>query len=403
MKKNLSTKLRLTQNAVLMDTVKSRLTDAATSTVPEILSRLGSRLTGLSENEVREQRSHFGKNAITKGKKKSHARRIAEAFINPFTAILIALALVSAATDMIFPALSMLGNTPEDFDPLTVIIILTMVILSGTLRFVQESRSGNAAEKLLAMITTTCTVTRRNQPKMELPLDEVVPGDIIHLSSGDMIPCDVRILEAKDFFVSESSLTGESEGVEKTSEKSDEKAQLTDYKNLAFMGSSVISGSAVAVAVTTGDTTLFGTMAKNISEESVETSFSKGVNSVSWVLIRFMFVMVPVVFVINGITKGDWLQAFLFAISIAVGLTPEMLPMIVTTCLAKGAVSMSKKKTIVKNLNSIQNFGAIDILCKLELVEILDDKTIFLTELQKLIGSETGQTIRKKEKSRRYR
>ena len=376
MKKNLSTKLRLTQNAVLMDTVKSRLTDAATSTVPEILSRLGSRLTGLSENEVREQRRQFGKNAITKGKKKSLGRRIAEAFINPFTAILIALALVSAATDMIFPALSMLGNTPEDFDPLTVIIILTMVILSGTLRFVQESRSGNAAEKLLAMITTTCTVTRRNQPKMELPLDEVVPGDIIHLSSGDMIPCDVRILEAKDFFVSESSLTGESEGVEKTSEKSDEKAQLTDYKNLAFMGSSVISGSAVAVAVTTGDTTLFGTMAKNISEESVETSFSKGVNSVSWVLIRFMFVMVPVVFVINGITKGDWLQAFLFAISIAVGLTPEMLPMIVTTCLAKGAVSMSKKKTIVKNLNSIQNFGAIDILCTDKTGTLTQDKVI---------------------------
>lgn len=197
--KNLSTKKRIVQNAVLLDTVKSRLNDAATSTVPEVLSRLGSRLSGLSENEVREQVHHFGKNAITKGKKKSLGRRIAEAFINPFTAILIALALVSAATDMVFPALSLLGNTPEDFDPLTVIIILTMVVLSGTLRFVQESRSGNAAEKLLAMITTTCTVTRRNQPKMELPLDKVVPGDIIHLSSGDMIPCDVRILEAKDF------------------------------------------------------------------------------------------------------------------------------------------------------------------------------------------------------------
>ncbi|MDO4505683.1 MAG: HAD-IC family P-type ATPase [Spirochaetales bacterium] len=212
--KNLSTKKRIVQNAVLLDTVKSRLNDAATSTVPEVLSRLGSRLTGLSENEVREQVHHFGKNAITKGKKKSLGRRIAEAFINPFTAILIALALVSAATDMVFPALSLLGNTPEDFDPLTVIIILTMVVLSGTLRFVQESRSGNAAEKLLAMITITCTVTRRNQPKIELPLDEVVPGDIIHLSSGDMVPCDVRILEAKDFFVNESSLTGESEGVE---------------------------------------------------------------------------------------------------------------------------------------------------------------------------------------------
>ncbi len=376
MKKNLTVKKRLVQNAVFLDTVKRRLTDAATSTVPEILSTLGSRLTGLTESEVRDQRSHFGKNTITKGKKKSLGKKIAEAFINPFTAILIVLALVSAATDMIFPAFSLLGNTPEDFDPLTVIIILTMVILSGTLRFVQESRSGNAAEKLLAMITTTCTVTRRNRPKMEIPLDEVVPGDIIHLSSGDMIPCDVRILEAKDFFVSESSLTGESEGVEKSAEKAAVRDQLTEYPNIAFMGSSVISGSATAVAVTTGDTTLFGTMARNISEESVETSFSKGVNSVSWVLIRFMFVMVPVVFVINGITKGDWLQAFLFAISIAVGLTPEMLPMIVTTCLAKGAVSMAKKKTIVKNLNSIQNFGAIDILCTDKTGTLTQDKVI---------------------------
>lgn len=376
MRKDSALKRRIAHDAVHADLVKRRLADAATSSVTEVLSSLGSRITGLDENEVRDQKGRYGKNAITKGKKKSLGRRIAEAFINPFTAILIVLALVSAATDVIFPAFHLLGNTPEDIDPLTMVIILTMVLLSGTLRFVQESRSGNAAEKLLAMITTSCTVTRRNHPKEEIPLDEVVPGDIIHLSSGDMIPCDVRIIEARDLFVSESSLTGESEGVEKTADRSSSKEQLTDYRNIAFMGSSVISGSAVAVAVTTGDSTLFGTMAKNISQESVETSFSKGVNSVSWVLIRFMLVMVPVVFVINGITKGDWLQAFLFAISIAVGLTPEMLPMIVTTCLAKGAVSMSKKETIVKNLNSIQNFGAIDILCTDKTGTLTQDKVI---------------------------
>ena len=273
---------------------------------------------------------------------------------------------------MVFPYFALLGSAPEDFDPLTVVIILTMVIISGTLRFVQESRSGNAAEKLLAMITTTCTVTRREQEKIEIPMDDLVVGDIVHLAAGDMIPADVRILEAKDLFISQSSLTGESEPIEKTPSRSVQKESIIDYTNIAFMGSNVISGSAAAVVVSTGDATLFGSMASAIAGEAVETSFTKGVNAVSWVLIRFMLVMVPLVFFINRITKGDWLNAFLFGISIAVGLTPEMLPMIVTTCLAKGAVSMSKKQTIVKNLNSIQNFGAMDILCT--------DKTGTLTQ-----------------------
>ena len=197
-------------------------------------------------------------------------------------------------------------------------------------------------------------------------------GDIVHLAAGNMIPADVRILEAKDLFISQSSLTGESEPIEKTPSRSVQKESITDYTNIAFMGSNVISGSAAAGVVSTGDATLFGSMASAIAGEAVETSFTKGVNAVSWVLIRFMLVMVPLVFFINGITKGDWLNAFLFGISIAVGLTPEMLPMIVTTCLAKGAVSMSKKQTIVKNLNSIQNFGAMDILCT--------DKTGTLTQ-----------------------
>lgn len=269
----------------------------------------------------------------------------------------------------------MFGNMPADFDCLTVVIILTMVLISGTLRFIQESRSGSAAEKLLAMITTTCTVSRKGEKAMEIPMDDLVVGDIVHLSVGDMIPADIRILDAKDLFVSQASLTGESEPVEKTPEMiKTEQDAITDYSNIAFMGSNVISGSATAVVVRVGDHTLFGTMASAVAEEAVETSFTKGVNAVSWVLIRFMMVMVPLVFFVNGITKGDWLEAFLFGISIAVGLTPEMLPMIVTTCLAKGAVSMSKKQTIVKNLNSIQNFGAIDILCT--------DKTGTLTQDQ---------------------
>ena len=364
------------QKAAIRDEQNRRIQFAATHPTQETLGYLNTTLCGLEPGKVEENRSEYGSNKVTREKKKTLPQRLAGAFINPFTAILFCLALVSSFTDMIFPHFSLFGCVPKDFDCLTVVIILTMVFLSGTLRFVQESRSGNAAEKLLAMITTTCTVTRKGQEMAEIPLDEVVVGDIVHLSAGDMLPADVRILDAKDLFVSQASLTGESEPIEKIPMVNETRDAITDYTNIAFMGSNVISGSASAVVVTVGDHTLFGSMASEVAHEAVETSFSKGVNAVSWVLIRFMLVMVPLVFVSNGITKGDWLSAFLFGISIAVGLTPEMLPMIVTTCLAKGAVSMSKKQTIVKNLNSIQNFGAIDILCTDKTGTLTQDKVV---------------------------
>lgn len=360
------------EKAVLRDEQNQRIQFAAANPGQEVLKSLHTTLRGLDAEAVAVSRTKYGSNKVTHEKKQSLAKCLAGAFINPFTAILFCLAVVSTITDMVFPYFALLGSAPEDFDPLTVVIILTMVIISGTLRFVQESRSGNAAEKLLAMITTTCTVTRREQEKIEIPMDDLVVGDIVHLAAGDMIPADVRILEAKDLFISQSSLTGESEPIEKTPSRSVQKESITDYTNIAFMGSNVISGSAAAVVVSTGDATAVWLYGICDAGEAVETSFTKGVNAVSWVLIRFMLVMVPLVFFINGITKGDWLNAFLFGISIAVGLTPEMLPMIVTTCLAKGAVSMSKKQTIVKNLNSIQNFGAMDILCT--------DKTGTLTQ-----------------------
>ena len=364
------------QKAAIRDEQNRRIQFAATHPTQETLGYLNTTLCGLEPGKVEENRSEYGSNKVTREKKKTLPQRLAGAFINPFTAILFCLALVSSFTDMIFPHFSLFGCVPKDFDCLTVVIILTMVFLSGTLRFVQESRSGNAAEKLLAMITTTCTVTRKGQEMAEIPLDEVVVGDIVHLSAGDMLPADVRILDAKDLFVSQASLTGESEPIEKIPMVNETRDAITDYTNIAFMGSNVISGSASAVVVTVGDHTLFGSMASEVAHEAVETSFSKGVNAVSWVLIRFMLVMVPLVFVANGITKGDWLSAFLFGISIAVGLTPEMLPMIVTTCLAKGAVSMSKKQKIVKNLNSIQNFGAIDILCTDKTGTLTQDKVV---------------------------
>ena len=365
------------ERAALRDEHNSIIKFSAMSPIKDVLKKTDTVLGGLDVEGVEANRNRYGSNKVTREKKKPLLSRLMGAFINPFTAILLFLAVVSVITDMVFPYFSLFGSSPEDFDCLTVVIIVTMVFISGTLRFVQESRSGNAAEKLLAMITTTCTVTRKGQEKTEIPMDDLVCGDIVHLSAGDMVPADVRILDAKDLFISQSSLTGESEPIEKTAETVMEEAgSVTDYTNIAFMGSNVISGSATAVVICTGDNTLFGSMASAVAEDAVETSFTKGVNAVSWVLIRFMLVMVPLVFFINGITKGDWLEAFLFGISIAVGLTPEMLPMIVTTCLAKGAVSMSKKQTIVKNLNSIQNFGAIDILCTDKTGTLTQDKVV---------------------------
>lgn len=365
----------------------------ATHKVDDIKEYLNINLSGLTEEEVDESRDKYGSNKVKKEKKKSIVERLAEAFINPFTVVLICLAVVSTVTDIIFPILHMFGNTKKDFNPVTVIIILTMVFVSGVLRFIQESRSGDAAAKLLAMITTTCTVTRQNKSHIEIPLDEVVVGDIVYLSAGDMIPADVRIIEAKDLFVSQSSLSGESEPIEKLATVCEKKDNITEYTNIAFMGSNVISGSAAAIVVSVGDNTLFGSMTSAIATESVETNFTKGVNAVSWVLIRFMLVMVPLVFVINGVTKGNWISAFLFAISIAVGLTPEMLPMIVTSCLAKGAVSMSKKQTIVKNLNSIQNFGAMDILCTDKTGTLTQDRVVLEYHLN-IKGDEDSRVLR---------
>ena len=364
------------EKAIIRDEQNNRIQFSATNCIQDVLKYLHTTITGLDEEAVKDNRNTYGNNKVTHEKKKSLVRRLYESFINPFTAILFCLTIVSVLTDMIFPYYSMFGRGPEDFDPMTAIIILTMVIISGALRFLQESRSGDAAEKLLAMITTTCTVTRKDEVKIEIPMDELVVGDIVHLSAGDMIPADLRILEAKDLFVSQASLTGESEPIEKIPSVSNKKDSITDYANIAFMGSNVISGSATAVVISVGDNTLFGSMASAVAKEAVETNFTKGVNAVSWVLIRFMLVMVPLVFFINGITKGDWLDTFLFGISVAVGLTPEMLPMIVTTCLSKGAVSMSKKQTIVKNLNSIQNFGAMDILCTDKTGTLTQDKVV---------------------------
>ena len=294
---------KVVKNSVLRDEQNRRIQFMATNPIKEVLKNLHTTLRGLDEEVVPISRAKYGSNKVTREKRKSLSKRLFEAFINPFTAILLFLALVSSITDVFLPYFSLLGSTPEDVDFLTVVIILTMVCISGTLRFVQESRSGSAAEKLLSMITTTCTVTRKNNKKAEIRLDDLVVGDIVHLSAGDLLPADVRIVDAKDLFVSQSSLTGESEPIEKTPDINSTKDAMIDYTNISFMGSNVISGSATAVVVSVGDHTLFGSMASSLAGEAVETSFSKGVNAVSWVLIRFMIVMVPLLFFINGFTK----------------------------------------------------------------------------------------------------
>lgn len=366
--------------------VVERLNFAMTHEPEEIYELFGTSANGMSEEESESVRDAYGDNVVTHGKKETLFRRIVKAFVNPFTSILFALALVSVFTDIVMAA-------PGERDITTVVIITTMVMISGVLRFIEETRSGNSAAKLSAMIQTTTLVERLDTGKAEIPLDEVVVGDIVHLSAGDMIPADIRICFAKDLFVSQSSLTGESEPVEKYAKIEPAPVALTEASNLAFMGSNVISGSAVAVVVATGNDTMLGEMAKSLREKPPKTSFEKGVNSVSWVLIRFMLVMVPIVLFINGFTKGDWMSATLFAISVAVGLTPEMLPMIITTCLAKGSVSMSREKVIIKNLNSIQNLGSIDILCTDKTGTLTQDKVILEHHLD-IHGNEDLRVLR---------
>lgn len=370
----------------MTEDVNERTIYAASHDVDEVYKLLNSSKIGLTEEQVEKSREIYGTNEITKGQDISLAKKLFEAFINPFTAILLILALVSLFTDVIWAS-------PNDRNYMTVIIITTMVMISGVMKFVQESRSGNAAKELNEMIHTTTLVERIGVGKKEIPLDEVVVGDIIYLSSGDIIPADLRVCYAKDLFVSQSALTGESEPVEKYSEVDNSEETVLNDKNMIFMGSNVVSGSAKAIVVSNGDDTIFGRIAKGVQEEPVETSFDKGVSSVSWLLIRYMLIMVPIVFFVNGFTKGDWLHALLFAISIAVGLTPEMLPMIVTTCLAKGAVSMSKEKVIIKNLNSIQNLGSIDILCTDKTGTLTQDKVILEYPLD-IMGEEDLRVLK---------
>ena len=351
-----------------MKTAKERFEFAMTNSVVDVLDSLDTSITGIREEQVETLRETYGENKLTKVKEVPLWKKIYESIINPFTVILLVIAIISLMTNVILAK-------PGEEDPTTSIIIVVLVLISGGIRFVQELKSDKAASNLSSLIVNTATVIR-DGVQQEIPIEELVVGDIIKLSAGDMLPADALLLETRDFFIQQSSLTGESESVEKKAmwTPSEEETQnpVLESERFVFMGSNVVSGSALAVILVTGNDTMIGRIEKTLNTFDEPTSFEKEMNTISWLLIRLMLVLVPVVFVINGLTDSDWLEAGVFALSVAVGLTPEMLPMIITASLAKGAVIMAKEKVVIKKLNAIQDLGAIDILCT--------DKTGTLTQ-----------------------
>jgi Mg2+-importing ATPase len=340
------------------------------------MKQLGTSAAGLTDRAVEDRLVQQGPNEIAREKRVSPFKRLIAILSNPLSILLIVLAIITAVT----------GGGPG------VYLILLMVILGAALRFVQEQRSDNAAAELQKMVTTTATVVRNGDTK-EVPLKDIVPGDLVSLSAGDMVPADVRLITAKDLFVSQAALTGESLPAEKNVDVVDpSQTDVLSMPNLCFLGTNVETGSATAVVVQTGKETYFGSLASSIVGHREMTSFDKGINNFTWLMIKLMLVMAPAVFLINGLMRHNWMDAFLFGLAVAVGLTPEMLPMIVTVNMSKGAVDMSRKKVIVKRLNAIQNFGAMDVLCT--------DKTGTITqgrvELEKyvnVLGNEDGHIL----------
>jgi Mg2+-importing ATPase len=327
--------------------VSERLADAGRREIAGVLASLQTAESGLAGRVAAERLAECGPNTIAGEKTHGALRRLLRTTRNPLVVLLAILAAISFGTG----------------DARGGVVMSLMVVLGVALRFVQESRADAAAAKLKAMIHVTATVVR-DGVETEIPLSGLVPGDVVKLAAGDMIPADVRLISSKDLFVTQSALTGESLPAEKHA-RPETRADVSplEFANLCFLGTSVESGTARAVVVETGARTCFGSMAASLTGEPVETNFDRGMAQLTWLMIRFIMVMVPLVFVINGLTKHNWHEAFFFSVAVAVGLTPEMLPMIVSVCLSKGALAMSRKKVIVKQLNAIQNFGAMDVLC----------------------------------------
>lgn len=337
--------------------IKNYLQEISSKSINDIFTMFNSNINGLNLDMVENNKDIYGENKISYKNDKSLLVKFLSLFLDPFILILIGIVIISYFTDVQFAPIGEKSYA-------TIIIIGVMILIAVVIQFIQEYDSTITSEKLQDMVTTKSTVLRDGKTS-DIDMEDLVPGDIIRLSAGDIIPGDLRIISCQDLFINQSSLTGESNAVEKTTKEFDklEEKNIDELNNICLMGTTVISGSCTGIIIATGNETYFGSIAETLTHNPAETSFEAGVKSVSYLLIKFMLIMVPVVFVINGITKGDWLSAFLFSISIAVGLTPEMLPTIVSSNLAKGANTLSSKKIVVKNLSSIQNFGAMDILC----------------------------------------
>lgn len=358
--------------------IKRHLEGAAKKNIEDIFKEFGSSEKGISQVKAAYRLKKYGSNEILVEKPPTPLKIFLNNLTNPFVLLLSALALVSFA----------LGNKEA------VVIIVSMVLLGVIMRFIQEYRASNAAAKLKALVSTKATVLRGSEERKEISFKDLTPGDVICLSPGDMIPADVRLFYAHDLFLSQSSLTGEAKPVEKNSftQGAKEEASTLALPNICFMGTNVISGIGKAIVLSTGNETYFGSLAEEITTKRPETSFDKGINKVSFLLIKMMLAMIPIVFFINGLNKGEWFNSLLFALSVAVGLTPEMLPMIVTTNLAKGALVMAKAKVIVKQLGSIQNFGAMDILCT-DKTGTLTENRVILEQYLTTEGEENGDIL----------
>lgn len=342
----------------------------------DLLRVLGTSENGLSAEEAAVRMESYGRNEVAREKRQPWFVHLFNNVKDPLVLLLIALAVISFLTG----------------DIRATVVISVMIVLGIVLRYIQEMRADNAAEKLKAMVNTSCTI-RREGKLQEIPLEEVVPGDVVVLSAGDLVPADLRLLNSKDLFINASALTGESMPVEKTPAiPGAVPANLLEASNLVFLGSNVESGSGTGIVVETGHRTYFGSLAHSIVGQRILTSFDKGINSFTKLMLGFIAIMVPAVFLINGLSKHNWLDAFLFAMAVAVGLTPEMLPMIVTVNLSQGALSMSKKKVIVKRLNSIQNFGAMDTLCT-DKTGTITDGHISLIKHMDVKGNESARVL----------
>ena len=351
---------------------------------PEIYRDLGTSVLGLSKEQVDAMRERYGKNSFQERKTDTTIQRLRRAFINPFHVILFILGIVSLVTD-VFMASNFTRNAT------TALIIFSMIVISGIIRLIQELRAKSTAAQLDRLIHEKVTV-RRNGELREIPGEELVVGDLVLFSAGDCVPADIRLTKVTDLFISQAAITGESAILEKSCRTLCYKEQepITQLENLVFMATTVISGKGEGIVLAVGTDTLYGGFTKPDSED--KNAFQKGANSIAWVMIRFMAVLVPIVFLILGITGGKWLESFAFALSVAVGLMPEMLPMVITACLAKGSLAMGKKQTIIKDLNAMQSFGSMDVLC-MDKTGTLTNESILLEYYMDILGNENTEVL----------